>query len=224
MFGIYTRIFSATRRLYNFSQGVYYKVVHFQDTFKLKDQKFSYFIHPYNFTWRNERIVEIPIIKREILDSKGKDILEIGNVLSNYFVITHDVIDKYEKADNVINLDILDFKPKKRYDLIVSISTLEHIGWDEPEKDDKKVLKVIAQIKSLLKPGGKIMVTIPMGYNPFIDQYITNNQINFSEKFLLIRTSKKNIWLQASWDLNKNIKYNYPFPFANGVVVGIIDK
>ncbi|MDF0681510.1 MAG: hypothetical protein P0116_11165 [Candidatus Nitrosocosmicus sp.] len=33
--------------------------------------------------------------------------------------IDHDVIDKYELMDGIINEDIVDYKPKSKYDLIV---------------------------------------------------------------------------------------------------------
>lgn len=224
MFGIYTRTLFTLKSLYYFSLCSYYKFLHLQGTFKFNGEEFSYFIHSYNFTWRNERTIEIPIIRRVVSDNAGKDILEIGNVLSHYFNISHDVLDKYEKDNKVINEDIVDFKSKKKYDLIISISTLEHIGWDESVKDSQKVFRAIKKMKSFLKKKGKIMITIPLGYNSIIDQNIKNNQLYFSEKFLLIRTSKKNTWRQSPWSLIKNIKYNDPFPYANGVVLGIINN
>ena len=224
MFGIFTRILFTINSLYNFLLCSYHLLTHQPKTFNFNGENFNYFMHPYNFTWRNERIIEVPIIRKLILNNEGKNILEVGNVLSHYFKINHDIFDKYEKGDKVINKDIVDFKSKKKYDLIISISTLEHIGWDEPEKDNKKGLKAIKKMKSLLKRKGKMIFTIPLGYNPFIDKYIKNNQINFSEKFFLIRISSKNIWQQSSWNLVKNIKYNYPFPYANGVVIGVINK
>jgi len=51
-------------------------------------------------------------------------------VLSHYFAVKHDIVDKYEIAPSVVNEDLVNFKPGKKYDLIVSISTLEHVGWD----------------------------------------------------------------------------------------------
>ena len=88
----------------------------------------------------NERSIEVPIVMEIVNQNKGKRILEIGNVLSNYYKVSHDIVDKYEKAPNVINQDVVDFKTNEKYDLIVSISTLEHVGWDEEPRDDKKNL------------------------------------------------------------------------------------
>jgi hypothetical protein len=111
--------------------------------FAFNGQNFSYFYHWYNKTWRNERAVEVPIIWNIVKKYKRKRILEVGNVLSHYYPIRHEILDKYEKAPGVINLDVVDFKPAKKYDLIISISTLEHVGWDEKPKEPKKVYKLL---------------------------------------------------------------------------------
>jgi cyclopropane fatty-acyl-phospholipid synthase-like methyltransferase len=47
------------------------------------------------------------------------------------------------KKGGMINEGVVDFHPSKRYDIIVSISTFEHIGLDEKPKDPKKVLKEV---------------------------------------------------------------------------------
>lgn len=91
----------------------------------------------------------------------GKRVLEVGNVLSNYSSITHDVLDKYESSDGVINEDIICFNHGKQYDLIICISTLEHIGWDEIPREPKKIHTAIKQMKKLLSPMGTIMITTP---------------------------------------------------------------
>lgn len=93
----------------------------------------------------------------------------MGNVLSNYFSVNHDIVDKYEKSYGVINHDIVDFNPDKKYDLIVSILTLEHVGWDEIPKEPTKILSAIKNMIALLEPEGKIVVTLPLGYNPEMD-------------------------------------------------------
>lgn len=136
-------------------------------TFTFSGRSYRYFYHTCNTTWKNERAVEVPIIWEIVKDYQGKSILEVGDVLSHYFKVKHDIVDKYEKADGVINKDILDYKVKEKYDLIVSISTLEHIGFDERTRDPTKTLKAMKHLKSLLKKGGKLIVTVPVGFNRF---------------------------------------------------------
>src|SRR3989344_2958190 len=80
---------------------VFSKLVRPTKTFTFQGSKYNYFFHKYNVAWRNERTVEIPIIKRVVDRFKGKKILEVGNVLSHYFTVRHDIVDKYEKAKNV---------------------------------------------------------------------------------------------------------------------------
>lgn len=223
MINLYQRLEGRWRSLHSLLVCQYFKLIRGHDVFKFQNRSYCYFIHEYNHTWKNERIIEIPIIKKIVDQNINSDILEVGNVLSHYFDFSHDVIDKYEMGKNVINADVVNFKFKKKYDLIISISTLEHIGWDEKKQDTKKVLRAIDNLKTYLKKKGKIVFTHPLGYNPFLDAYIKKNRINCNEKFLLKRISASNQWQEVAWEqIFADIKYNDPFPFADGVVVGII--
>lgn len=193
--------------------------------FTFQGSIYNYFYHEYHLTWNCERAVEIPIIWEIVKKYNGKRILEVGNVLSHYFSINHDILDKYEKANGVINQDVVDFRPNKKYDLIVSISTLEHVGWDEKPQDDMKILKAIQNLKSILAQNGKIVVTLPLGYNNVMDNLIRNGDIQFTKMFCLKRISNdNNKWIEVSWKDVQYARYNYPFPRANGLIVGVIEK
>jgi hypothetical protein len=153
----------------------------------------------------------------------GRNILEVGNVLSNFFRFEHDIVDKYETARGVINEDVVDFESDKKYDLIVSISTLEHVGWDENPRDDMKIPRAIENLKTLIKSrGGTILITLPLGYNRALDRILKEGIIQFTKQYHLIRVSKGNVWKEASWEEVQDAKYNTPFPFANGLLIGII--
>ena len=119
----------------NYLSYIYYRLFDKSKIFKFQGQFYTYFDHPYNTTLDNERSIEIPIISKFLSENKDDNILEIGNVLSHYFNFEHDVVDKYEKSEGVTNEDVVDFKSSKNYSLIISISTLEHVGWDEDPKD-----------------------------------------------------------------------------------------
>ena len=97
-------------------------------TFTCFGINFEYVVTPRSFD--NERSVEIPVVQSFIKHTTGKSVLEIGNVLFNYQQPPAEVVDKFEKRPWVINQDIVDFSPGKQYDLIVSISTIEHVGLD----------------------------------------------------------------------------------------------
>jgi hypothetical protein len=57
---------------------------------------------------------------------KGKVIRKIGNVLSHYVISDHVIVDKYEFGNSILN-----YSPGTKFDLIVSISTFEHLGYDK---------------------------------------------------------------------------------------------
>ena len=187
-------------------------------------QTYSYFYHWYNTTWRNERAVEIPIVLELIKNYSSERILEVGNILSHYFPVNHDIVDKYEKFDGIINQDIVNFSPSKKYELIVSISTLEHVGLDEKPRNPKKILLAIENLKKLLVLGGKIVVTLPLGQNFEIDKLIKEKKIQFTKQSYLKRISRDNIWIEVNWENVQDVKYNYTFPGANGLLIGIFDN
>lgn len=152
-------------------------------------------------------------------------ILEVGNVLSHYFKVTHEVVDKYEMGTDIINKDITRFASKKRYKLIVSISTLEHVGFDEKPKKPEKCLLVFKNVKKLLDRGGKFVFTIPVGYNLYLDEGIRDERIRIDELYGMRRISKENRWVEEYWrDTIEKSKYGVPYPFGNGIIIGIIKK
>ncbi len=193
--------------------------------FFFQGNKLPYFYNRYNTTWNNERTIEVPIIMNYIKNSPNKRILEFGAVLPHYCPVKWDILDKYEKGKRIINEDIIDFKPQKKYDLIVSISTLEHVGFDEEVKDPAKIIKAIKNLrKNCLNSHGKAIITMPLGYNPNMDNLLFSNKLNFDEKIFLKRINKKNEWREISEEVAKESKYNFPFNAANCIVIGLIEK
>ena len=211
-------------KVYNSNKiwGWLYKL--FSKKFKVGGNTYNYFYHEYNDTWLDERAVEVPIIWEIVGWYIGNNILEVGNVLSHYFIFDHDIVDKYEKANGVINQDVVDYHPPKRYDLIISISTLEHVGWDENPRDPMKILQAIENLKYLLTPRGIIIITLPVGLNPYLDKLLQQKKINYYKQFCLQRISESNKWKEVNWSNIQESKFNKPYPCANGLVVIIIKK
>ena len=207
----------------NISFG-YYKALNLLRKFTFQGKKFRYLIHKYNFTWRNERSVEIPIIRDIVLKNRNLKILEVGNVLSHYYKINHDILDKYEVAPEVINEDVVSYNPKQKYDLIVSISTFEHVGWDEKPRENYKIRPAISNLRSILSKNGKIIFTVPIGYNKHFDEMVKKNKLNLTSSSFLKRTSRLNKWEECSYKEIFNFKYNYPFGNANAIMVATIVK
>jgi hypothetical protein len=201
----------------------YYKLYDKSTTFMFKGETYNYFNHWYNTTWNDERAVEIPILCKYVSENNENNILEIGNVLKHYSNTNHDIVDKYEKGKGVTNEDVVNFQTSKRYTLIVSISTLEHVGWDETPRNPEKIFKALNNLKNLLLPGGKLVVTIPIGHNPVLDKYLKDGKIKFTENYYLKRISKSNKWIELNSGFT-NAKFNYPFPAANVIFIGIYQK
>ncbi|MDP2946976.1 MAG: glycosyltransferase [Nanoarchaeota archaeon] len=192
------------------------------DLFSFQNKCYNYFYSVYNCTCLNERAVEVPIVWEFVKEYQGKKILEIGNVLSHYFTISHDVLDKYDKGEEIINQDVVDFRPSQKYDLIVSISTLEHVGWDEEPKEPEKILLAIDRLKECLAPEGRMIVTLPLGYNPKMDQLLSEGKIQFTNQYFLKRVSHNNNWQEVDKNEVLGIAYDYFNMTANGLVIGTV--
>ena len=135
----------------------------------------------------DERVIEYPWIFAR-LDASASLLLDVGSTLNQRFILEHPLLSKkrlviYTLAsewmfsqDNVsyiygdlretILLDAI-------FDEIACISTIEHIGmdntmlytgdeqFDEANTDDYQV--VLKEFRRLLKPGGRLCITVPYG-------------------------------------------------------------
>ncbi len=177
-------------------------------TFQFDGREYEYLYHPYNKTWKNERGIEIPIFRELLLKHEGKRVLEVGNVLSHYFPIHHEVVDKYEVSSGVINRDIVEFIPQDKYDLILSISTLEHVGWDEQPQEPIKLLQAIDHLRSAcLAPFGRLVASLPIGYNRYFDYLQNRGKSPFTNQHFLKRISKQNYWVESDWEHCRDVPY-----------------
>lgn len=181
------------------AQVTYYRIFR-RRTLTFQGQTYRYFYNSYNPTFTNERVVEVPIGWDEVKRHTPDQVLEVGNVLAHYFHIQHQVLDKYEQAPGVINADVVDFQPARRYDLIVSISTLEHVGWDEKPREPEKFLRAVSHLATLLAPGGVLLVTLPIGYNAAVDHFLAEGMIPFTSVGYLKRDEFGGRWREvAGW-------------------------
>jgi hypothetical protein len=201
---------------------LYFKTFRQNSTFIFNNKKYKYFYHHYNFTHQNERCVEIAIATKNIKDNKNKRILEVGNVISHYTDFSGDILDKYEKSKNVINQDAIDFEPKHKYDLIISISTLEHIGRDDGTNDPDKIVAVLDNLRNCLTEQGHIIFTVPIAYNKNLDKYIKEKILKVDGVYYLKRVSKNNKWIETSAEEAYQCKYNNPYKAGNAICVGYI--
>lgn len=192
--------------------------------FKFDEKTYTYAIHPYNVTWVSERAVEVPIILDYIYSAlaKNKRILEVGNVMAHYKLDDTEwkIVDKYEKGKNVVNADIVDFVDSTKYDLIFSVSTMEHVGFDEEDIDDTKVAKALNHVqKTLLEKNGLFIFTVPIGYNKSLDQQLFNNSLKNVSKIIYLKRLKKLKWVQTNKSEVKSCVYGSPYAGGNALAV-----
>jgi SAM-dependent methyltransferase len=196
-----------------------------REGFSFAGEQYSYLIHHYNTTWRNERTVEVPLAARMLEQRGAARSLEIGNVLGNYIgearlLPEREIIDKYEFAPGVENVDVIDHDPGQPYDVIVSISTLEHVGWDEDPQDSSKAIRAIERMHDWLAPGGELLVTVPLGHHPELDRRLLDGPAMFQGLRFMRRCSADNRWVEAKADEVRGTRYGSPFRFANAIAVG----
>ena len=205
--------------------------------FLVHGRRFRYFLKRYNAI-NTERCVELPIAMDFIFRNTGHGaaihhqisfknpprILELGNTLSYYYEFEHVIIDKYEKQGGVMNIDIDDFATGEKFDLIISISTVEHVGFDEPVKERGKSLRAIIKLSNMLKHDGKMLITVPLGYNPEIDKMVEDDLFPFTEKYYLKRVGFANTWRETTLDDALKYKYGSIIPHANSLAVLIYER
>ena len=141
-------------------------------SFELGGERYPLLRRLYGLTWITERAVEIPVAQRVLAEFAGKRVLEVGNVMSHYGAVSHEVVDKYERAPGVRNADVLDLEGS--YDLVLSISTLEHVGRDEEPRDPARAVAALEHLRALVAPGGLLFATVPVGYNPELDRALAS--------------------------------------------------
>jgi SAM-dependent methyltransferase len=144
----------------------------------------------HGLTWVTERAVEVPVAARVLERHRGEHVLEVGNVLSHYIPVAHEVVDKYERAPGVRNVDVLDLAPEPAHDLIVSVSTLEHVGRDETPRDPGLGVRALEHLRRLLRPGGELFATVPVGYNPDLDAALAQGPHT-------LRAMRRNPWREV---------------------------
>jgi SAM-dependent methyltransferase len=135
----------------------------------------------------DERVVEYPWLIANIDPGEGR-LLDAGSALNFDYLLKHPAI-----ANKDISILTLEPEPKcywqdrisylfgdlrdipikdNWFDLVVSISTIEHVGLDNSiysenptfaEQKSKDFLTVISELKRITKIGGKVYITVPYG-------------------------------------------------------------
>lgn len=123
-----------------------------------------------------ERIIEYPLVF-QYLDKNCRSILDFGcvedllpiHLASLGYNVTGLDFRPYPFTHpnfKVVQANILSWDPpREEYDCVISVSTIEHVGlggYGDPAKNDGDKIAV-AKLLAALKPGGKLIVSVPFG-------------------------------------------------------------
>lgn len=192
-------------------------------SFTFQGQRYPYLYHRYKHTWLTERAVEVPIVEAIVERHSADRVLEVGNVLSHYRPQAHLVVDKYEKATGVLNRDVLELDDLGPFDLVVAISTLEHVGRDEEPRDSALALEAVWRLRSLLTPGGRLVVTVPVGYHPGLDQAFGAGAFPLARASALRRRELGPHWRECAPEEVWGTPYDFLLYSARAVLVAEIE-
>ena len=188
-------------------------------SFHFEGHSYHYLVHRYKHSWLGERAVEVPIARGLINESTGGPVLEVGHVLGHYGPTTHEVVDKFERAPGVRNVDVLDLSAEQPYEVIVSISTLEHVGWDDQPRDPERAVAAVHHLRSLLAPGGRLLATIPLGYNPVLVEAVFEGRAGFDRVIAIARVGAGLRWSVVPLEDVRELPYDRLLYRAPAVLV-----
>lgn len=190
--------------------------------FTYQNRELVGFDEPYNQTIHNERAVELAIAADWIQDYADTSFagLEVGNVLGHYgahFPMARHIVDKYEQAAGVQNIDVFDVE--FHYHWIVAISTLEHVGYDEEPRDLTLAAKAIGHLADHLLSGGQMLITVPGGYHPALDDFLASGG-GATRDCTLVRNGDE--WQQTEQRTFR--PYGVTTPWAESVWIGEYER
>lgn len=129
----------------------------------------------------NERVIEKPVLFKQILKlNKNSEILDFGCSRSSLVIELASLGYKVTGIDlrdypfvhpnfKFYKKNILDLDTNIKYDFIIALSVVEHIGLGAygENTNTKDFNQVMDKLTSLVKPGGRVFISIPVGKSYF---------------------------------------------------------
>lgn len=218
MAGDYARFFTGL------AAGLPWTLAGSRGAFSFRGECYGYLFHRYKHTWLTERAVEVPIAQAMVDRHSGNRVLEVGNVLSHYREQSHLVVDKYERAPGILNRDVMELDDLGPFDLVVAISTLEHVGRDEEPRDPGLAPEAVRRLKALLTPGGRLMITLPIGYHLGLDEAFRSGALPVTRASAMRRRSLGPHWHELPPDEVWGTPYDFLLYSARAVLFAEIER
>ncbi len=191
-------------------------------SFFLNGREYPYFVHRMNCGWPPFRMTERSIemsLADEWISTREQDpaVIEIGAVSPYYWPC------RLKNIVDPIDLNHLVTIKKSIFDImltgkkVLSISTFEHIGNGEYglSKQDDLAVKALDKV---FAEADEFLITIPEGYNIFLDKYIFNNVFDRARISFMVRGKGDldNNWKQVFLRKEADIPYGKS---ANSLII-----
>jgi 2-polyprenyl-3-methyl-5-hydroxy-6-metoxy-1,4-benzoquinol methylase len=230
------------QQIQSYNQHMYDDVIRFPDLIKLVAEtgEDTEYLKRYNVYMRWAiRKLEYSFVLDNLPQKPGLKILDVGagvsifpHILSKqgyrvdaldpdkgWLLAKTEVASKYNLFFNTnvnhINNDVHPLNTKEKYDVVISVSVLEHL----PIRSTLK--RTLKKIVSLIKPGGSLIMTID--YSPRIKSF-SNNYI--ADR--IIRKVMRSVGLYTQRDsgfsYNSFVKFIYPYLPGSGNLQHLLDQ
>ena len=146
--------------------------------FELDASDYRYLYDRHKFTWLTERAVEVPVaqalVDQHAPDRRARD-RQRALALPPAAALGRRQV---RAGPGVLNRDVLDLGGLGRFDLIVAISTLEHVGLGRAARAIRQRHSAPSRCcAALLAPEGLLAITVPVGYNTAFDAALRSGQV-----------------------------------------------
>lgn len=106
---------------------------------------------------------------------------------------------------------------------VVSLHGCSSHPTTESPRDPTKIWTALEHLRArCLAPGGTLVVSLPLGYNPEADK-VAHDKVLFTKRYFLKRVSLFNTWRQVREEDARSTKYDEPWDFGNAIFVGIYE-
>ncbi|PKO01330.1 MAG: hypothetical protein CVU42_00550 [Chloroflexi bacterium HGW-Chloroflexi-4] len=183
--------------------------------------------------WINERTIEYPWIAENIAELEKCQVLDVGakeglpstDILLNnsnivYTIDINTTLITQTTNNLIIKKGDIRATPFESgfFDAVIAVSTLEHIGipgrYGIEKLDDSGDFKAMSEIHRILKPGGKVFVTLPYGFGKSLPLNRLYNDARINTLFEKFAITKKE-YFRYSTQYEMWFKVREPFASEN---------
>lgn len=190
--------------------------------FQFENKNLQLFEHNYNIgvlkNRMTERAFEMAIADKWLIGKTS--VCEVGAVSPYYWPgRIQRVIDPYDPHEAVTDKASLFDTDYTNLD-ILSISTIEHVGTGDYNLSKNESAQ--DALEMIINQARTFLITIPLGYNKILDEYIYNNKDRFKD---ILSVYSRNIY-DNRWKRDPLIRNDYQYgpQWANSLAIFIDNK